>query len=299
MIMGGTMGPMLLAEFEFLRSQLVALFKYFGLRDVADAMPKSVNEQILTNSNIATQLMEEMYKGMGASDEFAQNAAIYGVPSAATGMDIGSGLRFQSVVPGMGEGQQFGFLNSLPVIKFGSTIFDAVTTKASEVVGGERTEAELRKSDMSVQPMVGTKFLIDKFRHGSDDRSFVPGGGRNYAQVRQTPEEQLAQFLGTQTLSTSKDKMIVTLEKEHEKKLATERQHAIDLMVDGILHGKNEKTSKGIDLAIKYEMSPDMIKSAVTRAIKERHSPRREDLYGTIPKSREQKRRFLEDLKYE
>jgi hypothetical protein len=294
MIMAGSVGLPLLMEYEMLRMAFVKTSKFFGWTDVEDYVPKSVMEVILTDSRLKDAFASSMHKATGMEEETAKNLATHGALSAATGMDMGSSLRFNPVVPGADGTHEVALINAFPVIKSSLDLADLGLTKLKKYTGADITEAELRKADLGWQMFPGQRALQDKFKYDADERSYVPGGTRGYAQVEQTPKEQLAMALGTTTLSTVKDRTAVQLEMTNDKALADKKQKAIDMITDSITSSDSSRLDRGMELAVKSGLTNDQIKKQVKAALHERNTPRLMDRFtnqkGQI-KSVEQKRK--------
>lgn len=122
-----------------------------GWDDVEESIPKSVMESMLTHQNIFTQFSQGLYEAAGASEEFAKDASTHGVVSAATGLDIGSSLRFNPVLPGEGNQQQASLLSLFPVIKYMLDVAVVGMVKAKKLTGARPPEAEQRAADLKIQ----------------------------------------------------------------------------------------------------------------------------------------------------
>lgn len=302
MIMAGSVGLPLLMEYEMLRAAFVGVSKFFGWDDVEDFVPGSVLEMMLTNENILTTLVAAGYEGVGMEEEAAKNAATHGVLSAATGYDIGSSLRFNPYAPGADQNGQVSALSAFPVIKFIADIGSIAGTKIRKHTAGDVTEAEDRNATIKVQPFVGSRALLDATLFDAGDREYVPGGTRGYAQVEQTPQEQIGMLIGAKPLETAKKNAALQVELKHDKKVAALKQKAVDLLVDGLLHDNDDKIEKAYSMAIRAEMTPKQLKEQVQSVMHERRTPRWEDRFqnrkGQV-KSTQQKQRFERADRYE
>lgn len=299
-IMGGSMGISLLTEYEVLRYLLVKAGSAIG-EDWSELFPSAL-ENMMKHQNWFQMGVQKGYEGLGASEEFAKDASTHGLPSAATGFDIGSSLRFN---PYVGEGlikQNYSPIDNFPLVK--QMIDMAVTTsvKARKVLGGDVDEAEDRKADLSMQVFTGQNYLIDKFKHKSDTRAFVPGGGRLYGQVPQTQKEQIGQIIGSPSLETAKARKTVELMDRKEKQIAQKRQDAIDLLADAVTEGNQKGIDRAIELALKAEMDHKQIMQGLKAAMAQRNKSRLDAMTTNqkgFPSSKEQKRKYMERLQYE
>lgn len=299
-IMGGSMGISLLTEYEVLRYLLVKAGSAIG-EDWSELFPSAL-ENMMKHQNWFQMGVQKGYEGLGASEEFAKDASTHGLPSAATGFDIGSSLRFN---PYVGEGlikQNYSPIDNFPLVK--QMIDMAVTTsvKARKVLGGDVDEAEDRKADLSMQVFTGQNYLIDKFKHKSDTRAFVPGGGRLYGQVPQTQKEQIGQIIGSPSLETAKARKTVELMDRKEKQIAQKRQDAIDLLADAVTEGDQKGIDRAIELALKAEMDHKQIMQGLKAAMAQRNKSRLDAMTTNqkgFPSSKEQKRKYMERLQYE
>lgn len=302
MIMAGSVGLPLLMEYEMLRAAFVGVSKFLGWDEVEDHLPGSVLEMMLTDENILTTLVAAGYEGLGVEEETAKNAATHGVLSAATGYDIGSSLRFNPYAPGADQNGQVSALSAFPVIKFIADIGSIAGTKIRKHTAGDVTEAEDRNATIKVQPFVGSRALLDATMFDAGDREYVPGGTRGYAQVEQTPQEQIGMLIGAKPLETAKKNAALQVELKHDKKVAAMKQKAVDLLVDGLLHDNEDKIEKAYSMAIRAEMTPKQLQEQVKSVMHERRTPRWEDRFtnrkGQV-KSTQQKQRFERADKYE
>lgn len=302
MIMAGSIGLPLLMEYEMLRAAFVGVSKFFGWDDVEDHVPGSVLEMMLTDENILTNLVAAGYEGLGMEEETAKNAATHGVLSAATGYDIGSSLRFNPYAPGADQNGQVSALSAFPVIKFLADIGSIAGTKIRKHTAGDVTEAEDRNATLKVQPVIGGRAALDAMMFDAGDRDYVPGGTRGYAQVEQTPQEQIGMLIGAKPLETAKKNAALQVELKHDKKVAALKQKAVDLLVDGLLHDNDDKIEKAYSMAIRAEMTPKQLQEQVKAVMHERRTPRWEDRFqnrkGQV-KSTQQKQRFERADRYE
>lgn len=301
MIMGGTTGISLLTEYEMVRYLTVFLADKLLGKDLSKAWPSAI-ENMMKHQNWLQQGVQATYEGLGTSKQFAKDASTHGIPSAMTGHDIGSSLRFNPYVGESVLKQSWSPIENFPIVKQAIDLAGVGFTKVRKHTGGNVDEAEERKADLSLQLLVGQNYLVDKLKYNSDNRPFVPGGGRSYGQVVQTPEEQIGQLIGSPTLSTAKDRKVVELMDRDQKKLAQKRQDAIDLITDGYLAGDKEKTNKAIELALGAEMTKEQIMRGVKASIVQRNKTRLDAMTTNrhgIPHSTEQKRKYIERLQYE
>lgn len=300
MIMAGSVGLPLLMEYELLRAGFVGVSKFFGWDDVEDYVPGSVLELMLTNDKIRDTLIEA-----GVPEETAQtveNAATHGVLSAATGYDIGSSLRFNPYMPGADQQGQMSALSAFPVVKFMADMGDLALTQVRKHTAGDVTEAEDRASQLKPQFFVGQRAAIDAMKFDANNRDFVPGGQRGYAQVEQTPQEQIGQVIGAKPLATAQQNAAMQIEQRRDKKIAAQKQKAVDLLVDGLTHDDEKKIEKAYSMAIRAEMTPQQLKEQVKAVMHERTTPRLQDRFtnrkGQV-KSTQQKQRYERMERYE
>lgn len=300
MVMAGSVGLPLLMEYELLRAGFVGVSKFFGWDDVEDYVPGSVLELMLTNDKIRDTLIEA-----GVPEETAQtveNAATHGALSAATGFDIGSSLRFNPYMPGADQQGQMSALSAFPVVKFMVDMGDLALTQVRKHTAGDVTEAEDRASQLKPQFFVGQRAAIDAMKFDANNRDFVPGGQRGYAQVEQTPQEQIGQVIGAKPLATAQQNAALQLEQRRDKKIAAQKQKAVDLLVDGLTHDNEAKIEKAYSMAIRAEMTPQQLKEQVKAVMHERNTPRWQDRFtnrkGEV-KSTQQKQRYERMERYE
>lgn len=302
MIMAGSVGLPLLMEYEMLRATFVGVSKFFGWDDVEDVVPGSVLEMMLTDENILTTLVAAGYEGLGVEEGTAKNAATHGVLSAATGYDIGSSLRFNPYAPGADQNGQISALSAFPVIKFIADIGSIAGVKIRKHTAGDVTEAEDRNATLKVQPVIGGRAALDATMFDAGDREYVPGGTRGYAQVEQSPQEQIGMLIGAKPLETAKKNAALQVELKHDKKVAALKQKAVDLLVDGLTHDNDAKVEKAYSMAIRAEMTPKQLQEQVKSVMHERRTPRWEDRFtnrkGQV-KSTQQKQRFERADRYE
>lgn len=165
-----------------------------------------------------------------------------GIPSAVTGMDVGSGMRWNPFLAKFFLEDNQSLIDVFPAIAFMGQVGKAAGMQLKEASGiGSYTEAEKRKASLAITPMVGGKALVDAVAFGSTERAFVPGG-RSYAVVEQTPKEHLATLLGTRTVERARIQDAEFSSKQEKRRIASKQQKLIDLIADQGQHSEDALT---------------------------------------------------------
>ena len=264
-LMGGVIGLPLIMEYEALRWALMAT----GL----------VGDQTLPSVLDWANQEETMEKG--ASLGLPKGSLSYGLPSAATGLDIGSGLRWNRILSGVfTEGDSI--LNLFPAISFSHTLVDnTIILFKDEFPEAMVKQAEARKAAMSAFSLVvGGKAAVDELAFGASDREFVPGGARGYAMRPQTDMERMSTLIGSGTIRAKQDRTISELHKERDKIVSDKKQKALDVFLDGIINGTDsERAATALEKMISLDMTNDQINEQLNAAYTKRNISQRERYY--------------------
>jgi hypothetical protein len=274
MIMGGTMGTVLVAEYELLRSVITALADQFGLTDEAEeVLPPSAEKAILENTFLMQKALADSYGLIpGVDQERAKRMAQFGIVSGLAGFDIGSGLRFQGFTPDLLQDPNKGIFSLMPAVAFAKQAIQAGLTELKP----ENTLAEDRKTWMGVQPFVGAKALVDRTMFDAGTRKYVPDT-RYDAQVPQTVKEEVGTLIGSRPTETVQEtKRLFFLNKE-DQKLKTRFERKLTLAADKITRGEQIDKESLRELAefglSKLGKTPDSALNSIETILKKRNIP--------------------------
>lgn len=274
MIMGGTMGTVLVAEYELIRSALMALAEQFGITDEAEeVLPPSAEKAILENSFPMQKALASTYELLPLVDqERAKRMAQFGIVSGLAGYDVGSGLRFQGFTPDLLQDPSKGIFSLMPAVAFAKQVIEAGLTEAKP----ENTLAEDRKTWMGLQPFVGGKALIDRTMFDAGTRKYVPDS-RYDAQVPQTGEEEIGTLIGSRPTETvQKTRMNFHFNKE-QSKLEKRFERKLVLAADQLTKGK-EINQEDLQEVAKYGLEklgkdPESVVNSIQNIMKRRNIP--------------------------
>jgi hypothetical protein len=272
-LMAGAIGLPFIAEYEAIRMLAIAM----GMNP--DSIPSVIDslsqEETIENKKMLGVPMPEL-----VSDNLPKGTLTFGLPSAATGFDIGSGMRWNQVVSKVVlEGNDV--MTIFPAVEYGRQLGMAIITAFKESSGtGMTREVEARKAAMMMAShVVGGKGLVDMAMFDSMDRDFVPGGTRGYAMREQSASEIGATFLGSGTLEGKLDNNVETTLRKQEEYRNQQRQKAIDVLLDASLQDDPEKAQKAIDKLIDLEVDVKSINRQINDAAARRNLTQRMRYY--------------------
>lgn len=262
-LMAGAIGLPILVEYQFLRDMLVSYDSdYEWMPD-----PKSILRE---------------------SPAWLER----GIPSAVTGFDVGSGMRWNPFLAKFFLEDNKSLIDTFPAIAFMGQVGKTVGMALADVTGlGKFTEAEKRKAYLAVTPFVGGKSLVDITTFDALNRDYVPGG-RSYATVEQTPKEHLSTLLGTRTTERARIQDAEFQYKQEERKLAGQQQKLVDLVAD-----QGQYSEQAINKLADMGLTGDEINNLLMDAYKARNTPITQRLLisgGAGPAGMRKKSRLIE-----
>lgn len=288
MMLGGAIGLPFIAEYELLRKLLIMFDdKYSSMPSVLDVLNRKETLEAVKLNGV-TVLPENVFS--------------YGLPSALTGFDVGSGLRWNPVISRSLSGEQ-NILSILPAVEFGRQFaVNAMTVGKHETGAGMVRDVEHRKAMMFFGgSFIGGKALVDETMFDAGGRRFVPGGTRGYATVEETDKERAATLMGNRTVTSAINAAARTALKEEEMRRSERRQRSIDTMLDGILSGDSEAVRTAVQALLEAKVPPDSINEQLKTAYRNRNIPERFRFYlnskGQL-KSEEQMRKYEEQRRF-
>ena len=205
-LMAGAIGLPIVVEYEFLRNMLVKMYPEY------DWLP-----------SVTRILMDE------------PAAVERGVVSAATGFDMGSGMRWNPFLNKILLEDNQGLIDLFPVLAFMGSAGSAVGASFGDMTESSTPAAIRRQKMMSVVPMVGGKALIDELYFDAGGREMVPSGQRGIGLVEQTDKERLSTFIGSQTVEKARASSKEFTTKTAEAAMAVKVRKLVDQVTDGIL----------------------------------------------------------------
>jgi hypothetical protein len=243
-MMGGAIGLPLLAEWELLR---------LALKKININLPSAM-EMILTNTELPP-------------------AVVYGVPSAATGFDVGSGLRWNQVVSKSiaGEGS---VLDMLPVVKSAVDLANDAWTIGKYELGGDVEEGVARKSYLNQSGyVVGGKAAADAYEFASGNRSFIPQGPASQAFKEQTGRDIAGQAIGSVPLETRRQERANFMTMKEKRETTEVRKKYSTIASDAALQGDAEAFSEAVARLAETNLTGQQITKMLNTNIGNRNVP--------------------------
>jgi hypothetical protein len=193
-----------------------------------------------------------------------------GVVSAATGFDVGSGMRWNPFLNKFLLNDNQGLIDIFPVIAFMGSVGSAAGAAIQTEMGGG-TAADKRKKMMAVAPFVGGKALIDEWYFDASGRSMVPSNTRSHGMVEQTGKERLSTVLGSQTVEKAKASSKEYLLKTADANIAQATRKYVDQIADGIMGiGGADNSERAINKLIELKYNGKEINKLVKAQFKKR-----------------------------
>lgn len=190
-----------------------------------------------------------------------------GIPSAVTGLDVGSGMRWNSFLERFMKDDPQSVLEAFPAIAFMAQVGTTIGMHFKDITGtGITTQAEMRKADMKVTPLVGGKFLVDAMNYDSFDRSVVPGGNGKGI-VEQTPMENFSTLFGSGTVAKARAQQASFIDSTDQAMLAKKQKKLIQAIAD-----QGKYTDKAIEQLAEMGLNGEEIVEQVTNTMMERNT---------------------------
>lgn len=235
-MLGGVIGAPLVAEYEAIRKAF----------DLEDTLPSPV-EWAVSNS---------------------PRALSHGVLSYS-GFDLGSTMRWNPIVSGIVEANGT-IADMFPAAKFVGKSVSNLSTMAKFKLGGDVSEAKYRSAVRGVIPKGPLLGLAEDTRFGATERSMVPTGGRGYGLVPQTGMERAADYLGTRTVTSALESKQFGLQKEQDQKRTDSIHKQIDIAVDALKSGDQQRYTDAIGKLGELGVPPDSVMSQIKASISNR-----------------------------
>jgi hypothetical protein len=262
MTLGGVIGVVGYAEAEL----FIKFANYLlGLAGVEQRIP-SLYETLI-------KMDDEWLGGQTAKDML-----IHGVPSGATGLDIGASMRAAPIVSQIAVGDRKWF-EMFPQVSFMMKQVPAFGTKIQAEVykqtgfGKPVTSAEEDEATKQVVPG-GYRGLARELGAFSDQGvSVTQGTKRSMGGVERNIEEKIAEYIGGRSLAQAKSQRSMSQAKGKEQSYVEARQRGVDLVTDGVMEGRDDKIQSGIDLLVKSGLNGKQINDAIYNAMINRMTP--------------------------
>ena len=239
-LMAGAIGLPLLVEYEFLRDWLAQKFP-----EEAGDLP-SVKEIMMSQPAIISR----------------------GLPSAMTGFDVGSGLRWNPFLSKFLQGNNQSLVDLFPAIAFAGEVGRTLAMSTGEMFGKPYTQAEKRTQYMKTAPLVGGKALVDYTMFGAGSREFVPDSKGN-ALMEQTAKENFSTAFGSRTNEKANIQDTEYLRKTKEMQTMAQQKKYLDLLADSLFAGGEHE-----DYAVQKLQEIGLTGKEITTAIKARAKER-------------------------
>ena len=198
--------------------------------DMADAVENLVGESefdelvppasvlLMRGTHTIQKALEATYSSLTPNSlkkeypQLVDNAARFGVPTAITGpmltelgqvlgvdlggegIDVASGIRFQSMLGSLFEKDDHNITDAMAVVNWWTKL---ITEKVGQSFG---TDAEQYKVLGDVLPVVGGKMIADEML--GRDYDYTVKGGKEERISAKTNQSQIAKFLGSKTIET-------------------------------------------------------------------------------------------------
>lgn len=194
-----------------------------------------------------------------------------GIPSAVTGMDVGSTLRWNPFLGNILNGNQ-SIVDIFPTVAFMGAVGKTMGMMLLDEAGiMPQSKADIRKQVLTTVPGLGGKFVVDALYYDALTRPNVPGG-RGAAVVPQTARENLATAMGTSTLPKVRTQAADFDIKKLDKVKHTQQQKAIDLLTDSLVRGGKHGDYARAELA-RLGIPGDQVADLVFEQVKNMNTP--------------------------
>ena len=262
-LMAGAIGLPILVEYQFMRDMLVEYDQSY------DWMPDP--KRILQESPAWLER---------------------GIPSAVTGLDVGSGMRWNPFLAKFFLEDTQSLIDVFPALSFMSQVGKTAGMALLDTAGmGMYTDAQKRKAYLAVAPLVGGKSLVDATYFNSLDRELVPGG-RSYGVVEQSPMEHLSTFMGSRTVDRARIQDAEFSFKQSERKVASQQQKLVDLVAD-----QGQFSERALNKLAEAGLTGDEINALLLDAYTRKNTPLKQRLLmdtGSGPAGMRKTNRLLE-----
>lgn len=191
-VLYGAMSPQFVQEYETIRAMLENFW------------PEHAPPPIIEVAKHTPDFLDRMFE----DQQMVQKAMMYGIPSAALGVDIASSnrsnLTFLSLVGAVITGQE-NFANLMPHLNTVAGTVSGLATGAKAAAGGNVTDAQKRTAIQQVMPTgafnyaVQDAFNVNEANIMGKPTGMTAGGKSNEAQVPLTEKERIAGYMGTKS----------------------------------------------------------------------------------------------------
>lgn len=280
MVMGGAFGTIMAAEYEMIRSGASFIWRNtLGTKEDFEEYFPPLEKAILENKSVLTRYTSQVYNALGMDEEKSIAAAQYGIVSALTGFDIGSGLRAQPYIGSGFSNFESGPLDIFPAVNYAVDTAKNVLTIGRYATEGNVTRAEYRTAAMNLGwPVVGAKAVVDRLKFDADTRPGVPDATHGFEQVPQNLKEEVSTLIGSRTMERAKLRNLHYTKQEQmqwEKDLTKQ----IDITVDSLMRGVEVKNiDRLVKAAEKLGYDSATINHKLENSLQNRFTPE-EDRY--------------------
>ena len=244
---------------------------------------------------------ETMEKKEIAGMTLPRGALTYGLITASTGFDIGSGMRWNQIISKVIL-EEKNMTTLFPAVEYGRQLAGAlVTSLKAEFPDDMVRQAEHRKALMMLgSHVIGGKAFVDETQFNAGGREFVPGGARGYAMREQTGQERFSTLLGSGTIEAKHSNNVETTLRASEDYRSKQRQKMIDIVLDGALAGDGERVQRAVDKLLSMGVDPKSINNQLESAAGNRNLTQRQRFFinskGKVTSKEAQRRYQLQSI---
>lgn len=257
MTMAGAIAAPIMAELTV----LIEMYNYLAKKFDVAKLP-SLKDMVLQGNN-----------------DFSNRVLSHGMLSAGTmamideGLDLGSSLRWQPVFVGILQGEKT-VLDYLPTIKwYGQQISNVSTLMKDKAMDESLDDATVRKAKMDLFPSGPLRGAANNFFYDSFEEAGVYDT-KGAMKRKNSPAEQIANFMGTKTLTGSTEEQKAFNDKVRKQKANEMKSTLIKTTVDAITRGDEEAVKGNINkLATEYNMDYAALSGAIGNEIYKRKVP--------------------------
>jgi len=257
MTMAGAIAAPIMAELTV----LIEMYNYLAKKLDIAKLP-SLKDMVLQGNN-----------------DFSNRVLSHGMLSAGTmamideGLDLGSSLRWQPVFVGILQGEKT-VMDYLPTIKwYGQQVSNVTTLMKDKAVDESLDDATVRKAKMDLFPSGPLRGAANNFFYDSFEEASVYDT-KGSMKRKNSPSEQIANFMGTKTITGSTEEQKAFNDKVRKQKANETKSTLIKTTVDAITKGDEEMIRSNISrLSTEYGMDYNALNSAIGNEIYKRKVP--------------------------
>ncbi len=213
------------------------------------------------------------------NNDFSNRVLSHGMLSASTmaineeGFNLGSSLQWQPVFVGILQGEKT-ILDYLPTVKwYGQQVANVGTLIKDKAADEYVDDATVRKAKMDLFPSGPLRGAANNFFYDSFEEAGVYDT-KGAMKRKNSPSEQIANFMGTKTITGSTEEQRAFNDKVRKQKATETKSTLIKTTVDAMSRGDEEAIKANIKkLSTEYNMDYNALNSAIGNEIYKRKVP--------------------------